>query len=231
MKPKRFALIAAGGSGIRMESEVPKQFLLLQGIPILMHTINLFQSLKTISSILLVLPSHEIPRWDLLCKEYNFTIPHTVIAGGDTRFDSVKKGINAFGNEAGLIAIHDGVRPLIQPELIEKCYSFAYEFGNAIPAVRATESIRLGTHADNTKVDRNSVWQIQTPQVFFLERIRDHYKAQWQEDYTDDASVAEACGERINLIEGDIENIKITTPLDLFLANCILKGRNECSNK
>jgi 2-C-methyl-D-erythritol 4-phosphate cytidylyltransferase len=231
MTPKRFVLIAAGGSGVRMASEVPKQFLLLQGFPILMHTIKVFYSIKTTSSIVVVLPSHEIPHWELLCKEYNFTIPHAVVAGGNTRFDSVKKGINAFGNEVGLIAIHDGVRPLIQTKLIEECYNFAYEFGNAIPAVRATESIRLGTNSNNTKVDRKSVWQIQTPQVFYLERIRDHYKPQWQEDFNDDASVAEACGEKINLIEGDIENIKITTPMDLVLANCILKSRNESNKK
>jgi 2-C-methyl-D-erythritol 4-phosphate cytidylyltransferase len=226
MNHSRFALIVAGGSGLRMGSEIPKQFMPLLGYPVLMHTLRVFHQLKNPPQIHLVVPAVEIDRWESLCEQHSFIVPHKVVAGGETRFHSVKNGLQSFGKAPqGLVAIHDGVRPLISADLIEKCYTAALEKGNAIPAIRPTESVRLGTQSANNKEDRNSIWLIQTPQVFILEKIKQYYQNDWKAYYTDDASVAEDCGETINLVDGKIENIKITTPLDMIIANAIMERR------
>ena len=232
MELKRFALIVAGGSGTRMESCTPKQFIPLHGLPMLMHTVKTFHSLKTIDSIVLVLPTGEMTRWKLLCNEFNFTIPLRLVEGGETRFHSVKNGLASLGNQEGWVAVHDGVRPLVTAALIEKCFNAAQRAGNAIPAIRATDSIRIGQQPDDTSAtSRSTIWIVQTPQVFNLQKLKSHYSAPWNENFTDDASVAEANGEKITLVEGERDNIKITTPSDLIFAHVILTNRGEMADK
>ncbi len=226
MSLSRFALIVAGGSGVRMGTETPKQFMLLDGIPILMHTIGAFSKTPNKCEIILVLPDSETPRWKNLCKEFSFQIPHTVVEGGSTRFHSVKNGLNVIDDE-GYVAIHDGVRPLVSTELIEECFKVANDKGNAIPAVKPSESVRIGAFNENNSLDRNTVWLIQTPQVFRVSIIKSYYSKAQTDDFTDDASLAQTFGEKIFLVEGFKENIKITTPVDLTIAASILEGKKK----
>lgn len=222
----RVALIVAGGSGLRMGNTVPKQFIPLNGLPILMRTLNAFYSLSPKPEIILVLPEQEQNRWTDLCQEYSYEVPHTIVNGGKTRFQSVKNGLDVLKNE-GLVAIHDGVRPFITTSLIEQCYTVAQQKGNAIPAIKPHESVRIGTIENNKIENRDMCWLIQTPQVFHVNEIKKYYNTGWQPHFTDDASVAEFNGAKINIVEGDRENIKITTPLDLMWANAFIEIRSE----
>jgi 2-C-methyl-D-erythritol 4-phosphate cytidylyltransferase len=225
MKLANHALIVAGGSGTRMGAETPKQFLPLCGLPILMHTLNVFNSLKPKPNILLVLPATEHLRWKELCAKYSFTVPHTLVTGGETRFHSVKNGLKALEGD-GLVAIHDGVRPLVSKDLIEKCFSVAEEKGSAIPAIKPHESIRFGTQNQSRIESRDLCWLVQTPQVFYLNEIKSFYEFEYSPNFTDDASVAEAKGKDIFIVDGERENMKITTPLDMDIATALLnRGR------
>ena len=222
---KRVALIVAGGSGLRMNAHIPKQFLLLNGLPVLMHTLKLFNSINPPLQIVLALPNNEFETWETLCKKHSFSVPHLLVAGGETRFHSVKNGLEAI-NDEGFIAIHDGVRPLVNTETIEKCFEVAMLKGNAVPAIRPNESVRIGTPESNRVENRDNLWLVQTPQVFSIEAIKRYYQTEFKATYTDDASVAEANGETIYLVEGNRENIKITTPTDLLIAEKLLKERD-----
>lgn len=222
-----YALIVAGGSGTRMGADLPKQFLELKGLPILMHTLNVFEKSNLFNEILLVIHSEYHDYWQNLCTKHHFSINHTLIKGGETRYHSVKNGLNALKGKNGLVAIHDGVRPLVTQTLIGKCVDAAQEHGNAVPALNPHESIRQGTFARNHSVDRKSLWLAQTPQVFNLNHLTDYYQAKWTEAFTDDASVAEMGGEKIYIVEGEMENIKITTPADLSIAETFLHLQNE----
>ncbi len=226
MRPNRHALIVAGGSGTRMGSETPKQFLPLKGLPILMHTISAFNSISVKPIITLVLPAHQVEVWELLCKQYSFKIPHCIVSGGDTRFQSVKNGLMSIDSE-GLVAIHDGVRPLASYDLIERCYRVAESQGNAIPAIKPVESVRIGNAHQSRNENRDLMWLVQTPQVFNLAEIKECYSVKWSDVFTDDATVAEAYGINVNIVEGERENIKITTPMDLAIAETILGLRLE----
>jgi 2-C-methyl-D-erythritol 4-phosphate cytidylyltransferase len=226
MKKNRFAVIVAGGSGNRMGVSVPKQFLPLRGIPVLMHTLTVFHQASPRPSIYLVLPINEQNRWKELCQKHSFTIPHKLISGGETRFQSVKNGLLAIEGE-GIVAIHDGVRPLVTSHLIEECFITAEQKGNAVPAIRPYETIRSGSNTDNRKENREDYWLIQTPQVFKLDQIRGYYQMAKDVNFTDDASVAEDFGTRINILEGNRENIKITTPIDIAIAEAILDLRGK----
>jgi 2-C-methyl-D-erythritol 4-phosphate cytidylyltransferase len=209
-----------------MGSAIPKQFIELNGLPILMHTINKFHSTSEIDQIVLVLPASEHERWNNLRQQYSFTIPHTLVAGGETRFHSVRNGLMAIEGD-GLVAIHDGVRPLVSENLISRCFLAAQEKGNAIPAIKPVETVRVGSVFDSKKANREVCWLVQTPQVFNLNNIKGYYLKDWKPEYTDDASVAEANGLEIFLIEGERENIKITNPLDLTIASAILEHRQK----
>lgn len=224
MEKKWFAVIVAGGSGTRMGSELPKQFIELNGIPILMHTLKLFSSFLPQPEIVLVLPKSQFDVWGNLCKIHSFNLKYTLVAGGETRFHSVKNGLNAITKE-GLVAIHDGVRPFVSTHTIKRCLQTAAKKGSAIPVVKPSESVRQGTLQSSQSLDRNAVWLVQTPQVFDLKTIKECYQAEWSELFTDDASVAENSGIKITLVEGNAENIKITTPHDLLIASAILKSR------
>ncbi len=218
-----YALIVAGGVGKRMQSDIPKQFIDLNGKPVLMHTLLKFYHLPDVScQILLVLPKEHIPKWKDLCKQYHFDIPHQLIEGGTERFYSVKNGLDMLPDK-GLVAIHDGVRPLVAEEVILNAFNQAEKKGNAIPAVALNDSIRKVSGTENQSVLRSDYRLIQTPQTFQLEMVKKAYELPYDSAYTDDASVVEKYGELINLIEGNRENIKLTTPFDLKVATLMCK--------
>jgi 2-C-methyl-D-erythritol 4-phosphate cytidylyltransferase len=216
-----YALIVAGGSGSRMGTEVPKQFLELAGKPVLMHTIGRFRAFDESLEIITVLPESQLEYWDLLRKKHAFHIRHTVVAGGSSRFVSVKNGLKLVG-ETGLVAIHDGVRPLVSIATIRRCFEAAAKYGNAVPVISPADSLRLITGNGSVAVDRQSVKIIQTPQVFNVVLIKKAYLREYKADFTDDATVLEKAGETIHLVEGNRENIKITNPEDLIISEALL---------
>ncbi|OIP03193.1 MAG: 2-C-methyl-D-erythritol 4-phosphate cytidylyltransferase [Bacteroidetes bacterium CG2_30_32_10] len=219
---KKYVIIVAGGFGTRMNNSVPKQFLLLAGKPVLFHTINAFFSYNNEISIILVLPSSQISKWKELCDENHLTIPHNIVEGGETRFHSVKNGLKSI-EEAGLIAIHDGVRPLVSNETISRVYNTAEKLGTAIPVLSVNDSIREISNKTNKSVNRNNLKIVQTPQCFKSEIINKAYQQSYNEMFTDDATVVEKTGEEIFLVDGNNENIKITTAIDLLIAENLIQ--------
>ncbi len=223
MKTKEYALIVAGGKGTRIKSEVSKQFIELNGKPIILHTIEAFLKYSSDLSIILVLPKEDFKTWEVICEKFNFNKTIILQKGGDTRFQSVKNGLDKIDGE-GLVAIHDGVRPLVSADLIGASFRLAAVHGSAVAAVRLKESIRM-TDQDNTKaVDRSKFRIIQTPQTFELQLIKKAYQIKEDQNLTDDASVAEKSGHVISLFEGSYENIKITTAEDLIVAEALMKS-------
>jgi len=219
---KKYALIVAGGSGSRMNSSIAKQFIDLNGKPILMRTINNFYRYDANLIILLVIPKEQFYFWQILCEKHHFSIAHQVIEGGETRFHSVKNGL-AVISEEGLVAIHDGVRPLVSHATISRCFDTAMKWGNAIPCQPVYETVRNLANGDSIQLDRSLLRFIQTPQVFSSALIKKAFEQPYDEIFTDDASVLEKTGEKIQLVEGNRENIKITDPLDLIIAEAFLK--------
>jgi 2-C-methyl-D-erythritol 4-phosphate cytidylyltransferase len=223
-----YAIIVAGGSGQRMQSQVPKQFLELAGKPILLHTIQNFISYNSSIQIVIVLPEQHIPTWQGIIEKHQFSAKHLVVKGGDVRFISVKNGLDAIPND-GLVAIHDGVRPLVNHETIHRCYTQAEIHGNAIPCIPVYETVRKINGTDSSLEDRSVLRLIQTPQVFKIQLIKKAYEQPYKIEFTDDASVLESIGEKICLVEGNRENIKITDPLDLLIAGNILQNNFHTS--
>lgn len=220
---KYYAIIVAGGSGNRMQSTVPKQFLLLNGTPVLMHTIAAFNACKANPQILLVLNIDQHKYWEELCIAHNFTIPHLVIKGGAQRFHSVKNGLKAIKGK-GIVAVHDAVRPLISAKLIAKAYQFAEQTGNCIVGIPPTDSVRnLLADGSSKAINRDELALIQTPQTFEVDLLKKAYEVPYRNEFTDDASVAEYSGVKINLIAGERENIKITYPEDLEIASMLIR--------
>jgi len=220
---KRKVIIVAGGKGTRMLSETPKQFLKIGNEPVLIHTLKRFYSFSKEIEIILVLPENEITQWKKICKEYKFDIPHKLAYGGRTRFQSVENGLRNI-NESCLVAVHDGVRPLVSTRTIKNAFKIASEKGNAVPAIKIEPSIRFITNEKNKAVDRNQYRIIQTPQVFQSNLLKKAYQQDFQDSFTDDASVVENTGVDINLVEGNPENIKITTKKDLRIAEALLNS-------
>lgn len=224
---KYYAILVAGGSGSRMQNTIVKQFLLLDGKPVLMHTLEAFHQCALKPEILLVLNIHQHNYWDELCNTYGCTIPHQVIKGGEQRFHSVKNGLKAIKGK-GIVAVHDAVRPLVSPELILKSFEVAEEKGNCIVGITPTDSIRrIMSNQKSESLNRNEVTLIQTPQTFNLDILRKSYQKPFRNEFTDDASVAEYSGFEINMIEGERENIKITYPEDLEIASIFLSKRKS----
>lgn len=222
---KKIAIITAGGSGTRMGGAIPKQFLLLKDKPILWYTINAFFDAFDDISIILVLPSDFIRQGEMLVSEMGKKDSITIIEGGATRFHSVKNGVNLL-NKDSIVFVHDGVRCLITPALIRACYEQTVLMGSAIPAVSAIDSIRiLDDHSNHTSINRSRVKIIQTPQTFKGELLIKSFNMPYEEIFTDEATVVEYSGEKIYLIEGDYDNLKITRPVDLLLAESILQKR------
>ena len=222
----RTAIIVAGGKGERMKTDIPKQFLALNGKPILMHTMDKFYQFDKEIQLILALPQNQIENWEKLCETYQFRIPHRIVSGGSERFYSVKNALDTVSG-SGLIAIHDGVRPLVDKETIARCFQCAEKFGTAVPAIALTDSIRMISANNSQAMDRSAFVLVQTPQVFQSEILHDCYAQEFDTKFTDDASVAESAGYTIKIVEGNRENIKITTSFDLEWAALQLKLQQE----
>jgi 2-C-methyl-D-erythritol 4-phosphate cytidylyltransferase len=224
MNYTEYALIVAGGKGTRIKSKIPKQFLELNGLPVLMHTILAFYRYSDQIKIILVLPEDYFSTWEMLCNQYNFHKPIVLQHGGESRFLSVKNGLEKIEGD-GLVAIHDGVRPMVNEDIIAASFRLAAVHQSAVAAVRLKESIRMTDQDQTTAVDRSRFRLIQTPQTFRVSLIKEAYKQKEDLSLTDDASVAERAGYPISLFEGSYENIKITTHEDLVIAEALLKSK------
>lgn len=220
-----YAIIVAGGSGNRMNSDIPKQFLELNGTPILMYTISAFYQNEYQPKIILVLAKADIAFWEQLTAKHRFTIPHIVVVGGAERFQSVKNGLQQITTPDSFIAIHDAVRPLVSQSTISNCFKAAIDKGNGIAAVATKDSIRKLTNGKSEALNRNEVYLVQTPQTFKLAQLTHAYQQNFDSFFTDDASVVEKAGYAINLEKGDEFNFKITFKEDLKLAETILNMR------
>ena len=225
-QPRVGVIIVAGGSGKRMGGALPKQFSIIGGRPILAHTINAFRKALPASRIVVVLPAEHIEFWKNLSARFEVA-KHSVVEGGKERFYSVKNGIEALSDAVDLIAVQDGVRPFATKELILRAVACAAEKGSAIPVVKAVDSYRTVEGEESHIIDRAPLRLVQTPQIFAAPTLRAAYDTDFRNEFTDDASVVEASGEKVTLCEGDYLNIKITTPNDLALAEAIIERRNE----
>jgi 2-C-methyl-D-erythritol 4-phosphate cytidylyltransferase len=228
IKQQMWAIIVAGGSGSRMQSGVPKQFLELCGRPILMHSIARFADEGI--RIVVVLPSPQIGYWKELCGRYGFTWPHDMVDGGITRFHSVKNGLSMLSGK-GLVAVHDGVRPLVSRQTITGCFREAASYGNAVPVVPVIDSVREVSGLTSRMLDRSALRLIQTPQVFDIALLKKAYEQEYTPTFTDDASVFEKAGHAIHLTEGNVENIKITAPNDLVIAEALQKATRDMDHR
>lgn len=213
---KKYAIVVAGGSGLRMGTALPKQYLPIAGKPILMHTLAHFHQHPENIEIVLVIPQKDFGLWRRLCEEHDFHVPHKLVSGGASRFQSVKNGLDAINEEDGLVAIHDGVRPFVTAGLISRGFLQAYEVGGAVAVVPLKDSLRkLERNGVSSYQNRDDFRLVQTPQTFQLRRIKKAYEVEEQSQFTDDATVYEYQGWKVSLIEGDLFNIKITTPEDM----------------
>jgi 2-C-methyl-D-erythritol 4-phosphate cytidylyltransferase len=219
----KYAIIVAGGSGSRMKSDIPKQFIEVRGVPILLHTLKRFKEADSSIELVLVLPETQFDYWQTLLSKHEELakeVPHTLVKGGNSRFQSGKNGLAAIGHE-GLVAIHDGVRPFVSTTTILESFEVAQQKGTAVVSVPSKDSVRLIDGVANRAIDRSTVRLIQTPQTFQVSVIKKAFETEELSTFTDDASVAEAAGFNIHLIEGSYENIKITTPEDLLWAEIL----------
>lgn len=223
---KRYIIVVAGGKGLRMGGDMPKQFMLLNGKPLVMATIENLCAMDVTLRIVLVLPKDQMQLWDELCEQYNFTIPVKVVAGGTTRFHSVQNGLAAIeDSDDALVGVHDGVRPFLAMKVYDELFREAAINGAVVPVVAVYDSMRrfIGGQGATEPVPRDRYRLVQTPQVFKLSMLRKAYEQRYMENFTDDASVVEAMGEFVHVVEGNRENIKITTPFDFVLAKAIVE--------
>lgn len=227
LKSHNYAIIVGGGSGTRMQAALPKQFLLLSGRPVLMHTIAAFYHSGTKPQIIIVLPADYHSYWQQLCLDYNFSIPHRLVAGGQTRFHSVKNGLDTIADEPeALVAVHDAVRPLITKQVIDASYSHAEKHGNAIVAIKSRDSVRQLSGGASAGLLRDEIYLVQTPQTFQITQLKKAYLQPYSDKFTDDAAVVEQTGVPIHLVEGSYQNIKITFPEDIAVAE-LLMGKSS----
>lgn len=215
-------IVVAGGSGSRMNSDTPKQFLPLAGRPLLMHTLSNLHRMDPEMGLVLALPKEHIGTWEQLCTDNAFSVPHLTVAGGATRFRSVENALKAV-NDAELIGIHDGVRPFVSEEVVHRCFEAAMQSGAAVPVVEVVQSLRKVRDGRSEVVNRSDFRAVQTPQCFRSQLLRDAFAAAAHDLFTDDAAVVEAHGHPIALVQGNDENIKVTTPLDLRLAELLIR--------
>jgi 2-C-methyl-D-erythritol 4-phosphate cytidylyltransferase len=222
---KKYVIIVAGGKGTRMDSNIPKQFLLLKNKPVLMHTIEAFYYYDLSMEIILVLPEDQLDYWKELCKMYRMKIPHRIVFGGTTRFHSVKNALQLV-EENSIVGIHDGARPLVSKEVIDRTYQ-AVGKGKAIcPAIPVLDSLRIRTGTGSRRVNRDLYYQVQTPQVFMAKILLSAYLKPYSPEFTDDISVVETSRRcQTIVVDGSPENIKITTPIDLIIAEALLSSK------
>lgn len=223
---KKYIIVVAGGKGTRMGGEIPKQFQLLGGKPVVMVTLERLYSIDPSMQLILVLPTEHIELWKELCREYEFAVPLILTQGGSTRFHSVQNGLAQVDDiDEALVAVHDGVRPFVAPRVLEECFREAWVNGAAIPMIDVQDSLRhiVGGNGASEVVPRDRYRLVQTPQVFKLSLLRRAYEQRFVESFTDDASVVEALGEQVVGIEGNRENIKLTTLFDLMIAKTLIE--------
>lgn len=223
---KKYVIIVAGGKGLRMGGEIPKQFLPIGGKPVLMRTVEAFYQTDAETGIVLVLPKEQQDYWKELCRQYDFRISYILADGGRTRFHSVQNGLQAVPEEGSdvLIAVHDGVRPFVSSQVIQACFDEAARQGSVVPVLDMVDSVRqLSADGSSMAVDRSRLKLVQTPQTFRADVLKRAYSQDFTELFTDDASVVEASGVSVALVPGNRENIKITTPFDLKIAEALLK--------
>jgi 2-C-methyl-D-erythritol 4-phosphate cytidylyltransferase len=225
MAVKNYVIIVAGGSGQRMLSETPKQFLNLSGKPVLLYSLEAFVDAIPDINIILVLPEAYIDTWQELLKDHQVDLNHSIVIGGETRSQSVKNGLQLVSG-SGLVAVHDGVRPLIEPPVIKRLFAEAGIYGNAIPVVPVSDTARQVDGDQNMLIDRNKLRLVQTPQVFNSDELQNAYHKLGSGSFTDDAAIIEAAGYEVHLCDGDPENIKLTKPIDMLFAEAILRQRN-----
>lgn len=220
----RYAIIVAGGKGLRMGTEVPKQFLPIAGKPVLMHTISRFHAYDEHLKVILVLPKEQQDYWSQLCEEYHFTEDYQLADGGVSRFQSCRNGLSMIPNDTeGLVGIHDGVRPFVSNEAISRCYDAAEKEKAVIPVLPVTDTLRFVGDSDKGRnVLRSDYRVVQTPQVFDIQLLKKAYNQPESTSFTDDASVVESIGQAVTMVEGNRENIKITTPFDLKVAEILV---------
>jgi len=216
---KMHVIIVAGGSGFRMNANIPKQFLEICGKPILIHSLMAFAGFCEVAHPVVVICPSQIKRWHELCKKHNFSMPHQLAEGGSTRFQSVKNGLSLIPDEeTGLVAVHDGVRPLVSRQTIENCFNEAAKYGCAVPSVPVVDSVRELCGQSSRMLNRSALRLIQTPQVFDVALLKKAYQQEYSTLFTDCASVFESAGNIIHLANGNVENIKITNSHDLAVA-------------
>lgn len=223
----RYAIVVAGGKGLRMGGDIPKQFLPLKGRPVLMRTLDAFHACDEGIRLILVLPREQQGYWEELCREYAFDVPHHVADGGETRFHSVANGLAWVpdGERGALVAVHDGVRPFVSSEVISACYEGAEAYGAVVPVTEVVDTLRhmvRGKVGVSETVSRGEYRLVQTPQTFRADLLKAAYAQPYDPFFTDDASVVEALGATVKLLPGNRENIKLTTPYDLKIAEALL---------
>jgi 2-C-methyl-D-erythritol 4-phosphate cytidylyltransferase len=221
-----YVIIVAGGSGARMQAIIPKQFLLLNGKPLMMYTIEAFYQSENRPEIIVVLHPNYHTYWQELCDEHQFTIPHQLVDGGETRFHSVKNGLSWVDNDS-LVAVQDAVRPLVSAEIINNAYIRAAEAGSGVVAVKSRDSVRSLRNGRSESLLRDEIYLVQTPQTFKSHLLKKAYLQPYDAAFTDDASVAERDGMLIELVEGSYQNIKITYPEDIAIAEMLLAQRKN----
>ena len=220
---KNNVIIVAGGKGLRMGSDLPKQFIPIGGKPVLMRTIEAFFEFDNGINIILVLPLSHQDYWVQLCEEYNFTISHKIAVGGETRFHSVKNGLAMV--EQGIVGVQDGVRPFASEEMIRRCFDAARDLSAVVPVIDSTDSLRCVQDDGKSEIiDRSRIRLVQTPQVFHADILKKAYETEYKATFTDDASVVESMGTEVHLVKGEVTNIKITTPLDLKIGELLVSS-------
>lgn len=225
-KLTKYVLVVAGGQGLRMGGALPKQFIPVAGKPVLMHTLEAFVHYDSTVQLIVVLPESHQTYWRELCEKYNFCVSHQMVLGGETRFHSVRNGLKLV-TSPGLVAVHDGVRPMVSSTVIAACFKEAAEYGTAIPVLPIVDSLREYTENSSIPVNRSHYCTVQTPQVFRSDILLSAYEHSFETSFTDDASVVESYKCPVHLVPGNCENIKITTPVDLLIAEALLTQHSK----
>ena len=226
MIQNQYVIIVAGGQGVRMNSDTPKQFMIVNNLPVIMHSMMAFYRYNPFCKQIIVLPEKQLSVWMDLTSKHPLPFSFSIANGGETRFHSVKSGLELIKNSEGIVSVHDAVRMLVSNNIISSAYTKANEFGSAIPCVPLKDSVRRIKNDTNNFIDRNDLVRIQTPQAFHVSILKEAYQQPYQSFFTDDASVVETRGLKLHLFEGEESNIKITEPIDLIVADAILKSRN-----